>query len=124
MYKREELLMQSTGAEIERKDTAIRLVYTLFFVVIVRIVEAVVGVVVVFSLVFTLLTKRPPSESIKRFANRTISYLYHILRYATYNEPLPPFPFADFPQEVDPVAPASSAHPIQESVSSTQDHTL
>jgi hypothetical protein len=43
--------MQSNGAEIERKDTAIRLVYTLFFVVIVRVVE------VVFSLVFTLITK-------------------------------------------------------------------
>ena len=116
--------MKSNGAEIERKDTAIRLVYTLFFVVIVRIVEAVVGVVVVFSLVFTLLTKRPPSESVKRFANRTISYLYQILRYATYNEPLPPFPFAEFPQEVDPVAPASSAPPTQEPASTTQDHNI
>lgn len=115
--------MQSTGAEIERKDTAIRLVYTLFFVVIVRVVEAVVGIVVVFSLVFTLITKRPPSESIKRFANRTISYLYHILRYATYNEPLPPFPFAEFPQEVEPLAPASSVHLTQDPASTTHDHT-
>ena len=116
--------MQSTGAEIERKDTAIRLVYTLFFVVIVRVVEAVVGVVVVFSLVFTLITKRPPSESVKRFANRTISYLYHILRYATYNETSPPFPFAEFPQEVDPVAPESSTHSTHEPPSTTQDHSI
>jgi hypothetical protein len=114
--------MYSNSAEIERKDTAIRLVYTLFFVVIVRVVEMVVGVVVVFSLVFTLITKRPPSESVKRFANRTISYLYHLLRYATYNETLPPFPFAEFPQEVEPVGPASSAHPTQESASTPYDH--
>ena len=116
--------MHSNGAEIERKDTAIRLVYTLFFVVIVRVVEAVLGVVVAFSLVFTLITKRPPSESVKRFANRTLSYLYHILRYATYNETIPPFPFAEFPQEVEPVTPAASAHPTQEPASTTHDHNI
>jgi hypothetical protein len=116
--------MPSNGAEIERKDTAIRLVYTLFFVVIVQVVEAVLGVVVVFSLVFTLLTKRPPSESVKRFANRTISYLYHTLRYATYNETSPPFPFAEFPQEVEPVAPESSAHPTQDPASTPYDRTV
>jgi hypothetical protein len=116
--------MQSNGVEIERKDTAIRLVYTLFFVVIVRVVEAVLGVVVVFSLVFTFITKRPPRESVKRFANRTISYLYHILRYATYNETLPPFPFAEFPSEVEPVTPESSAHPTQDPASTTPDHNI
>jgi len=116
--------MPSNGTEIEQKETAIRLVYTLFFVVIVWIVEAVLGIVVVFSLVFTLLTKRPPSESIKRFANRTISYLYHILRYATYNETNPPFPFAELPPEVDPVASESNAHPTQEPASTTQDHPI
>src|ERR1700754_2733685 len=116
--------MQSNDAEIERKDTAIRLVYTLFFVVIVRVVEAVLGVVVLFSLVFTLLTKRAPSESVQRFANRTISYLYHILRYATYNEILPPFPFSAFPAEVDPVASESSAHPTQEPAATTHDPNI
>lgn len=116
--------MHSNGTEIERKDTAIRLVYTLFFVVVVRIVEVVLGVVVLFSLVFTLITKRPPSESIKRFANRTISYLYHVLRYATYNEISPPFPFAEFPYEVEPVAPESSAHLTQEPVSTTHNHNI
>jgi len=116
--------MPSNGAEIEQKDTAIRLVYTLFFVVIVWIVEAVLGIVVLFSLVLTLITKRPPSESIKRFANRTISYLYHILRYATYNETSPPFPFAELPSEVEPVAPESNAHPTQQPASTPQDHNI
>jgi hypothetical protein len=116
--------MHSNGAEIERKDTAIRLVYTLFFVLVVQVVEAVLGVVVLFSLVFTLITKRPPNESVKRFANRTISYLYHTLRYATYNETIPPFPFAEFPQEVEPVAPESGARPTQESASTTYDRIV
>jgi len=116
--------MPSNGAEIEPKETAIRLVYTLFFVVIVGIVEAVLGVVVCFSLVFTLLTKRAPSESLKRFANRTISYLYHILRYATYNETSPPFPFAELPCEIDPVAAESNVPPPQSPVSPPQDHPI
>jgi hypothetical protein len=97
--------MHRNGAEIERKDTALRPVYALLFVVIVRMVEAVVGAVVLFSLLFTLITKRPPHQSVKQFANRTISYLYHVLRYATYNETIAPFPLAEFPQEVEPVAP-------------------
>jgi len=67
--------MCNNDVEIERKDTAIRLLYTLFFVVVVRVVEVVLGIVVLLNLVFTLITKRPPSESVRRFANRTISYL-------------------------------------------------
>ena len=109
--------MSNNDVEIERKDTAIRLLYTLFFVVVVRVVEVVMGVVALFNLVFTLITKRPPSESVRRFANRTISYLYRVLRYATYNETLPPFPFAEFPSEVEPVASESSIPPSQEPAS-------
>lgn len=124
MTERQELLMHNNGIEIERKDTALRLVYTLFFVLIVRVVEAVVGVVVLFSLAFTLITKRPPSTGVKRFANRTISYLYHILRYATYNETTPPFPFADFPDEVEPVASDSSARTTHEPTPTTHDHDV
>jgi hypothetical protein len=116
--------MSSNGAEIERKDTAIRLAYTLLFVVIVRVVEAIVGVVVVFSLLFTLITKRPPRESVRRFANRTISYLYHVLRYATYNETVAPFPFAEFPREVEPEAPESSARAAPEPASTSPDPTI
>jgi hypothetical protein len=50
-----------------------------------------------------LVTTRPPSERVRRFANRVLSYLYHIVRYLTYNEPELPFPFSDFPPQLEPI---------------------
>ena len=98
--------MPTDNIPIDRKETAIRILLTLLFVVIVeRIIDAVLAVVILFELVYALITRRPPGESVRRFANRTLSYLYRIMRFLTYNEPEPPFPFADFPSEVEPPAP-------------------
>lgn len=88
---------------IERKETAIRILVTLLFVVIAELViEIVLGVVILFDLAYTLITTQPPPERVRHFANRTISYLYRILRYITYNDTERPFPFSDFPVEVEP----------------------
>ncbi len=97
--------MSAIVTEIERKDTGIRMLLTLLFVVILHAVEAVLAVTVLFSLAVALITKRPPGERVRSFANRTLSYLYRIVRYLTYNEHQAPFPFADFPREVEPLAP-------------------
>jgi Domain of unknown function (DUF4389) len=98
--------MPSEHPQIDRKETVIRLLLTLLFVVIVeRVIEAMLAVVILFELVYALVTRRPPGERVRRFANRTLSYLYRIMRFLTYNEPKPPFPFADFPSEVEPPAP-------------------
>ncbi len=98
--------MPTENTQIDRKETAIRILLTLLFVVIVeRVIEAILAVVILFELVYALMTRRPPGERVRRFANRTLSYLYRITRFLTYNEPEPPFPFADFPSEVEPPAP-------------------
>lgn len=88
--------------QIERKETAVRVLVTLLFVVIAEVVvEVILGVVILFDLAYTLITKQLPPERVRRFANRTISYLYRILRYLTYNDTERPFPFSDFPLEVE-----------------------
>ena len=97
-------------APVERKDTAIRILLTVLFCLIVQVTEAVLGVVVLFELAYALVTGNAPGERVRGFANRALSYLYRILRYLTYNEAEPPFPFADFPPEVEP--PASAEKPI------------
>jgi hypothetical protein len=102
------LIMPELDTPIERKDTGIRILLSILFGVIVQVVETVLGIVVLFSLAFALITKRPPGDWVRRFANRTVSYLYHILRYLTYNESEPPFPFSDFPPELEPLAPMNS----------------
>ena len=98
--------MPSDNMPIDRKETVVRILLTLLFVVIVeRIIEAILAVIILFELAYALITRRPPGERVRRFANRTLSYLYRITRFLTYNEPEPPFPFADFPSEVEPPAP-------------------
>jgi hypothetical protein len=97
--------MTNTQLQIERKDTGIRILLSVLFIFVVHIGHAVIGAVTLFSLVFALITKRPPGDRVRQFANRTASYLYRVLRYLTYNESEPPFPFADFPQELEPLAP-------------------
>ncbi len=96
------------GAEIEegpieRGETGIRMLYSLVFFVIVNVLETVLVTIVLFQLLYTLVTKAPPADSVRRFANRAIAYFYRTARYLTYNADQPPFPFSEFPAEVDPI---------------------
>ncbi len=95
--------MQIEGAHIERRDIAIRILISLLLFVITEILKGVLGAIVLFELGFALITKKPPSFRIRRFAHQTLSYQSYILRYLTYNESNRPFPFSDFPSEVEPI---------------------
>ena len=100
--------MENEDQEIERGETAIRALYTLLFIIITRVVETVLLVVILFELVYTLITQSPPSKGVRGFANRTLSYFYRIGRYLTYNDTQPPFPFTDLPDEVEEIGPAGA----------------
>lgn len=91
-----------SGRDVSRRDTAIRLLYTVLYVLIWNVVEAVLLVVIVFDLLFALITQREPGARARRFANAALSYAFRIGRYLTYNDPQPPFPFAEWPPEVEP----------------------
>jgi Domain of unknown function (DUF4389) len=98
--------MPTDNTQIDRKETVTRILLTLLFVVIVEgVIKTMLAAVILFELAYALLTRRAPGERVRRFANRTLSYCYRIMRFLTYNEPEPPFPFADFPSEVEPPAP-------------------
>ncbi len=97
--------MEFEGIEIERKDTGIRVVLSLLYWVIMEVVKMVLAVLVIYQLIYTLITKKPASEGVRTFANRALSYQYRLLRYLTYNEPYRPFPLAEFPPEVEPSGP-------------------
>ncbi len=103
---------------IERKETGIRILLTILFVLILRTVDVVLGVIVLFQLVFTLITKRRPGERVARFANRIITYVMQLLRYLTYQEDQRPFPFSDFPAESAP--PHTSTRPNGQAPASLQ----
>ena len=88
--------------EIERSETGVRVVKSLLFLVIYQVVETVLTALVVFSLIFALVTKSPPSPRVRRFANRVLAYGYRMGRYLTYNDERAPFPFDEFPEEIEP----------------------
>lgn len=88
--------------EIPRKETGYRIALTLLFAIISGVVRTVLALIVVFDLLFALITRRPPGPRVRTLANRITTYHYRVLRYLTYNESEVPFPFSDFPEPLEP----------------------
>ncbi len=98
----EKAIDESTSGElIDRVETGIRALLTLLFFMIARVAEAVLGVVVLFGLLYTLVTQQEPNPAVRRFSQRVLDYLVEIVRYLTYNDDEAPFPFREFPAESD-----------------------
>ncbi len=89
---------------IDRRDTGLRILLTLLFGVVERVIQALLGIVVILGLLIALFTRRPPPPRLRAFANRVVTYSYRIGRYLTYNESRVPFPFSEFPEPIEPEA--------------------
>ena len=88
-------------SQIDRKDTGIRILLTILFALIAQVLDTVLGLIILFALLWALITKQPPGVGVRALANRIVSYYYRIGRYLTYNESLVPFPFSDFPEALE-----------------------
>ncbi|OEU65872.1 MAG: hypothetical protein BA867_05370 [Desulfobacterales bacterium S5133MH16] len=86
---------------VSRKQIGIRLLYTILFLFILGIVLVIVKLVAVFQFIY-LFSTRKPNESVRQFSNKISAYGYRIFRYITLNESMRPFPFSDFPPELEP----------------------
>lgn len=106
---REELVGDGPDVPISRVDTGTRILITLLMAAIWGLAETLLAVIGIFSILFTLVTEEPPPIRLRRFANRVVVYSYRIWRYITYNEARVPFPFSDFPDELEPTADFSHA---------------
>ena len=84
-------------AKIPRRESGIRLLKTLLFVLIFHAVELVLAVLIVFQAGFVLVTQQPADERVCAFARRVIAYARETLEYVTYNREAEPFPFGDLP---------------------------
>jgi hypothetical protein len=84
-----------------RKHVVIRLLYTLLYVAIFELVKTIVLLVTLFEYFFLLVTLRH-NEPARTFANQVATYGYRVMRYLTLNENQRPFPFSDFPAEIEP----------------------
>lgn len=86
---------------LSRKQIAIRLLYTLFFVIVLEIVKMVIQLCVLFQYVYLFITT-DYSQPVRTFSNKATVYAYRLMRYITLNDNLRPFPFGEFPREIDP----------------------
>jgi len=93
---------RAATSRIDRAATGVRIVLTVLFAIVARVIELLLTVLVLFELVMTLVSQQPPSRKIRDFANQVCTYLYRVTRYLTYNEAEPPFPFTDFPEPIEP----------------------
>lgn len=87
--------------DTSRKRILVRLLYTVFFLIIFEIIKTTVQICVLFQYLYLFIAKSH-SEPVKRFSNKAAAYAYRVLRYVTLNENMRPFPFDDFPAELDP----------------------
>jgi len=92
---------QLANIDIDPRDTGIRIVLTLLFMVVASLLDTVVGVLVVFSVLWALITRQPPNPRLRSLANRIITFEYRIRRYVTYNDAEVPFPFSDLPDPLE-----------------------
>ncbi len=85
---------------VSRGQIAVRLVFTLLFIALYSVLNIIVILTILVQYVFLFITLQH-SEPVRIFANKVISYAYRIRRYITLNENRRPFPFTEFPEEME-----------------------
>jgi D-alanyl-lipoteichoic acid acyltransferase DltB (MBOAT superfamily) len=86
---------------VSRQQIFIRFLYSLLFIMVLEVAKTVVVLTTFFQYLFLFINKTH-SEPVRKFANQAAAYGYRVMRYLTLNENVRPFPFQDFPQELEP----------------------
>ena len=83
-----------------RGAIGLRLLYTILYLIVFEILKLVIQVTVLFQYVYLLIT-RSYSVPLVNFSNKAATYAYKVMRFVTLNENVRPFPFSDFPPEME-----------------------
>ncbi len=86
--------------KIPRGQIAMRLLYTVLSLILLSAVQVLIQIITLFQYVVLLITQGY-SEPLRGFSNKAATYAYKLIRYATLNENTRPFPFSDFPHEME-----------------------
>ncbi len=85
---------------ISRGKIGIRLIFTLLFLVILSLMHFLIQMIALIQYVVLLIT-RSYSEPLRSLSNKAAVYVYKLVRYITLNENTRPFPFTEFPREME-----------------------
>lgn len=83
-----------------RAQIAVRLVFTVLYLIIFEVLKLVIQITALFQFVCLLVTQSY-STPLRVFSNKVAAYAYRLIRYVTLNENARPFPFSDFPKEME-----------------------
>lgn len=75
----------------------LRLIFMLIFAAVLQIASVVMWVVGISQFIFALFTGQD-NIVLRRFGYSLSIYIFHMLRFLTYNSEEKPFPFTDWPQ--------------------------
>ncbi len=84
-----------------RGQIAIRLLFTILFIPIYGLCNALVVLTTLFQFILLFITQKH-SEPVRLLANHVVAYAYRIWRYVSLNSSQKPFPFAEFPADIEP----------------------
>jgi hypothetical protein len=87
-------------SKASRKQIGIRFLYAILYLIVLEVIKVIVQVTVILQFVYLLITQKY-SEPLRNFSNKLAAYAYRVVRYATLNENFRPFPFNDFPGEME-----------------------
>jgi len=90
-----------TEERTSRGKIFLRFVCTLICLVLFHVLQFVIEALGLVQYAILFVTKTY-SEPLRVFLNRAAAYSYRLIRYITLNENTRPFPFSDFPPEMDP----------------------
>ncbi len=85
---------------IPRGKIWIRLIFAIICLVILSVMNFIIQVITLVQFVILLIT-RSYSEPLRSFSNKAAAYAYRLIRYTTLNDNARPFPFTDFPVEIE-----------------------
>ncbi|MFT5284907.1 MAG: hypothetical protein ACI8TQ_001066 [Planctomycetota bacterium] len=89
--------------QLARTDIGLRVLYSFVFAFILNILAGALTILVVLQLIAALVTREAPRPRLKQFGQLMLRYFALIVRYVTFNDDQPPFPFADFPAKTPEV---------------------
>ncbi len=87
-------------ANITSESLWIRILYMMLFYVIGHFVIAVVMLIALVQVVLSLVMG-DPNKNLQTFSQGINHYLNHIVGFLTFNREAKPFPFSDWPNELD-----------------------
>ncbi|MEB8433261.1 DUF4389 domain-containing protein [Cocleimonas sp. KMM 6892] len=85
-----------TKTNLQSKNTWVRVLYMLLFVLAYSAAEFVLGITVVIQVIIKLVTGEL-NERLKTFGNQISLYIFDVLKFLTFNSEDKPFPFDEWP---------------------------